>query len=84
MEKISVKLSIVLSIITLISVVSTCCFWIHKTDELPKIIEEQKERIDEHDIRIANLEKQMAENNTKTELIYQAILEIRRAVVYNK
>lgn len=75
MERISTKLSVVISVITLLTVFLSGCFWFYKTDSLPK-------KVEEHDKRIAELEKQMVMNNTKTELIYQAVLEIRRAVVY--
>lgn len=75
MGKYQNKISMLLSICTLIGVIGTCGFWFYETNELPK-------KVQDHETRIAALEKQMVENNTKTELIYQAILEVRRAVVY--
>ncbi len=69
--------TMIISICTLISLFGSVMFWIYKANELPKAVENHEQRID-------NLEKQITENNTKTELIYQAVLEIRRSVLYNK
>ena len=69
--------TMIISICTLISLFGSVMFWIYKANELPKVVENHEQRID-------NLEKQITENNTKTELIYQAVLEIRRSVLYNK
>ena len=77
MEKYATRLSIALSVLTLLGILFTGSFWFFKTNELPQ-------QVNNHEERISQLEKQMVENNTKTELIYQAILEIRRAVVYDK
>lgn len=79
MEKLSVaeKFSIAVSCITLISVLFAGTFWIYKTNELPTIAEN-------HEERITQLEKQMAESTTKIELIYQSVLEIRRVLMYQK
>lgn len=71
----SEKLSIIVSLFTLCSVIFAGLFWIFKTNELPRIV-------DAHEKRISNIEKQIAENNTKTELIYQSVLEIRRVLLY--
>lgn len=62
--------SIAVSIITLVTVASSMLFWFYKTDGLPARVENNEKRIDK-------LEKQIIENNTKTDLIYQGILEIR-------
>lgn len=69
--------TMIISICTLISLFGSVMFWIYKANELPKAVEN-------HELRIDNLERQITENNTKTELIYQAVLEIRRSVLYNK
>ena len=69
--------TMIISICTLISLFCSVMFWVYKANELPKVVENHEQRID-------NLEKQITENNTKTELIYQAVLEIRRSVLYNK
>lgn len=63
-------ISIAVSVITLITVASSMFFWFYKTDGLPSRVENNEKRIDK-------LEKQIIENNTKTDLIYQGILEIR-------
>ena len=63
-------ISIALSIITLITVISAGFFWFYKTNALPT-------RVDDVEKRVDKLEKQLVENNTKTDLIYQAVLEIR-------
>ena len=63
-------LSIAVSVITLVTVASSMFFWFYKTDGLPSRVENNEKRIDK-------LEKQIIENNTKTDLIYQGILEIR-------
>lgn len=63
-------LSIAVSVITLVTVVSSMLFWFYKTDGLPSRVENNEKRIDK-------LEKQIIENNTKTDLIYQGVLEIR-------
>lgn len=74
---ISDKISLLINILTLASVLFAGSFWFFRTNELPKAVEN-------HEQRIANIEKQIAENNVKTELIYQATLEIRRAIIYKK
>lgn len=63
-------LSIAVSVITLVTVASSMFFWFYKTDGLPSRVENNEKRIDK-------LEKQIIENNTKTDLIYQGVLEIR-------
>ena len=63
-------ISIAVSVVTLITVASSMFFWFYKTDGLPSRVENNEKRIDK-------LEKQIIENNTKTDLIYQGILEIR-------
>lgn len=79
MDKLSIpeKISVIVSCITLFSVLFAGTFWVYKTNELPTIV-------DSHEKRISNIEKQLAENNTKTELIYQSVLEIRRVLMYQK
>lgn len=69
------KLSIIVNVLTLFSLIFVCLTWFYKTSELPKVV-------DNHEKRISNIEKQMAENTTKTELIYQSVLEIRRVLMY--
>lgn len=64
------SISIAVSVITLITVASSMFFWFYKTDGLPSRVENNEKRIDK-------LEKQIIENNTKTDLIYQGVLEIR-------
>lgn len=63
-------ISIAVSVVTLVTVASSMFFWFYKTDGLPSRVEKTEQRIDK-------LEKQIIENNTKTDLIYQGILEIR-------
>lgn len=63
-------ISIAVSVVTLITVASSMFFWFYKTDGLPSRVEANEKRLDK-------LEKQIIENNTKTDLIYQGILEIR-------
>ena len=63
-------ISIAVSVVTLTTVVSSMFFWLYKTDGLPSRVENNEKRIDK-------LEKQIIENNTKTDLIYQGVLEIR-------
>lgn len=75
MDNLNSKLSVIISIFTLLTVIFSGCFWVYKTNALPQ-------QVDNHEERIAKLEKQIVENNTKTELIYQAVLEIRRAIIY--
>lgn len=67
-------LSITVSIVTLVTVASSMFFWFYKTDGLPSRVENNEKRIDK-------LEKQIIENNTKTELIYQGVLEIRSVLL---
>jgi hypothetical protein len=66
--------SIAISLITLITVISAGFFWFYKTDELPN-------RVDKTEARLDKLENQMIENSTKTELIYQGVLEIRSVLL---
>lgn len=75
MNKLSDKISIVVNILTLLSLVAVGLMWFYKTSALPSTVEN-------HEKRISNIEKQIAENNTKTELIYQSVLEIRRVLMY--
>ena len=63
-------ISIAVSVVTLTTVVSSVFFWFYKTDGLPARVENNEKRIDK-------LENQIIENNTKTDLIYQGVLEIR-------
>lgn len=63
-------ISIAVSVVTLVTVASSMFFWFYKTDGLPS-------RVENNEKRIEKLEKQIIENNTKTDLIYQGILEIR-------
>lgn len=71
----SEKLNLMISFTTLASIIFAGCFWFFKTNELPKTVAS-------HENRITNIERQIAENNTKTELIYQSVLEIRRVLMY--
>ena len=63
-------ISIAVSVVTLVTVASSMLFWFYKTDGLPSRVENNEKRIDK-------LEKQIIENSTKTDLIYQGVLEIR-------
>jgi hypothetical protein len=63
-----------LSVVTLMTVISAGFFWFYKTNALP-------ERMDNAERRIAELEKHAIEQGTKTELIYQGILEIRSVLL---
>lgn len=67
-------LSIIVSSTTLITVISGAFFWFHQTSMLPNRMENAEKRIDK-------LEAQLIENNTKTELIYQAVLEVRSVLL---
>lgn len=71
------KISLAISLITLLSFIGGFYWWIYKTNELPT-------RISDHEERITKLEKQMIEYNTKIDLIYASVLEIRRVLIYNK
>lgn len=73
-RRISDGISITVSVITLLAVISSMFFWFYKTSELPAKVERHEERLDK-------LEKQIIENNTKTDLIYQGVLEIRGVVL---
>ena len=66
--------SISLSIITLLTVISGGFFWFYKTNALPSRVDSVEQRVDK-------LERQLVENNTKTELIYQGVLEIRSVLL---
>lgn len=67
-------ITMIISICTLISLFGSVMFWIYKANELPKVVENHEHRID-------NLERQITENNAKTDLIYQAVLEIRSVLL---
>lgn len=66
--------SIILSLVTLLTVISGGFFWFYKTNSLPSRVESVEQRVDK-------LERQLVENNTKTELIYQGVLEIRSVLL---
>jgi len=66
--------SITLSVVTLFTVIASGFFWFYKTNELPT-------RVKDTEIRLDKLENQMIENKTKTELIYQGVLEIRSVLL---
>ena len=68
--RITDTISIIVSLVTLLTVVSSIFFWFYETSELPAKVEANEKRID-------SLEKQIIESNTKTDLIYQGVLEIR-------
>lgn len=70
-------LSIILSLVTLITVISSMFFWFHRTNELPARVTSNEKRLDK-------LEAQMIENNTKTDLIYRGVLEIRGVLLHTK
>ena len=67
-------ISIILSLVTLFTVITAGFFWFYKTDALPA-------RVEKTENRLTILETQMVENSTKTELIYQGILEIRSVLL---
>ncbi len=67
-------ISIAVSVVTLVTVVSSMFFWFYKTDGLPLRVENNEKRIDK-------LEKQIIENDTKTDLIYQSVLEIHSVLL---
>lgn len=73
-HRITDLVSIILSITTLVTVVASGFFWFYKTNELPARVEKTENRLDK-------LETQMIENSTKTELIYQGVLEIRSVLL---
>ena len=66
--------SISLSIITLLTVISGGFLWVYKTDSVPSQVDSVEQRVDK-------IELQIVENNTKTELIYQGVLEIRSVLL---
>ena len=70
----SEKISLSISIITLITFVSGFYFWFYKTSALPT-------QVANHEDRINKLEKQMVEYNTKIDLIYESVLERRRVIM---
>lgn len=70
----SEKISLSISIITLITFISSFYFWFYKTNSLPT-------QVANHEDRINKLEKQMVEYNTKIDLIYESVLEIRRVIM---
>lgn len=63
-------LSIALSMLTLITIISGGFFWFYKTNALPTRVAKTEERLDK-------LEEQLITNNTKTDLLLQAVYEIR-------
>ena len=67
-------ISISLSIVTLLTVISGGFFWFYKTNALPSRVDNVEQRVDK-------IERQLVENNTKTELIYQGVLEIRSVLL---
>lgn len=79
--KVADILSITLSTITLITVISVGFFWFYKTDELPRKVQETNLRVELAESRLDKLELQMVENSTKTQLIYQGVLEIRSVLL---
>lgn len=68
--KLSEIVSLSVSIITLITLICGALFWFYQTNALPARVKKNEERIDK-------LQAQLIENNTKTDLIYQGIIEIR-------
>lgn len=76
MNKLSLpeKISITISCFTLITFVSAFYFWFYKTNELPV-------KVENHEERIAKMEKQLVEYNTKIDLIYDSVIEIRRVLI---
>lgn len=67
-------ISITVSIITLFTVIASGFFWFYKTNELPARVKDTESRLDK-------LEGQMIENKTKTDLIYQGVVEIRTVLL---
>lgn len=75
--RITDTLSLLLSIVTLLTVISGGFFWFYKTNSLPS-------RVDSVEKRVDAIEKQLVKNDTKTDLIYQAVLEIRSVLLTKK
>lgn len=67
-------ISIILSIVTLVTVISGGFFWFYKTNSLPG-------RVDDVEKRVSELETKLVENNTKTDLVLQAVYEIRSVLL---
>lgn len=61
----------------LITAIFTVCYWKYETDSLPKRIENNQSRIEVTEKRITELEKSIAAQSTKTDMILQAVYEIR-------
>lgn len=78
------RLSIALSVVTITTVLSSCLFWIYKTDELPTRVGKVESRVDKTEIRIDKLERQMVENSTKTDMILREVIEIRSFLLSNR
>ena len=72
--RISDIISVIVSCITLCTLVVSMVFWFFKTDALPARVEKTEKRLDD-------VETELIKNSTKTDLIYQGVIEIRSVLL---
>ena len=74
MKKHLMKLLSLQNIIALGTIIFAIIFWFYKIDGIPK-------KVENHEIRIATIEKENIEYRAKQDLMLQAIYEIRAVLL---
>ena len=74
MKKNLLKLFSLQNIIALCTIIFAIMFWFYKIDGIPK-------QVENHEIRLASLEKENIEYKAKQDLMLQAIYEIRAVLL---
>ncbi|MBO7713897.1 MAG: hypothetical protein II417_01580 [Elusimicrobia bacterium] len=77
MKKAWVRIFSLQNIIALGTIFFGICFWVYTMNGIPKLV-------DNHEQRISKIEKELLETRTKTDMILNAVYEIRAVLLKQK
>lgn len=77
MKRNLVKIFSLQNIIALGTIFFGICFWVYTMNGIPKLV-------DNHEQRISKIEKELLETRTKTDMILNAVYEIRAVLLKQK
>ena len=77
MKRNLIKLFSLQNIIALGTIFFGICFWVYTMNGIPKLV-------DNHEQRISKIEKELLETRTKTDMILNAVYEIRAVLLKQK
>ena len=77
MKKAWVRIFSLQNIIALGTIFFGICFWVYTMNGIPKLV-------DNHERRISKIEKELLETRTKTDMILNAVYEIRAVLLKQK